>query len=59
MFEQGLWKTFFEALRRYVKGTGKRHFRLNLTPHSAAGRLMPGVDLQDRDSLYDIMDGLR
>lgn len=48
-----------EALRQYLKGPQKKKFRLNLTPHSAVGHLMPGVDLQDRDSLYDIMDGLR
>jgi len=48
-----------EALRQYLKGPRKKKFRLKLTPHSAVGHLMPGVDLQDRDSLYDIMDGLR
>jgi hypothetical protein len=48
-----------EALRLYLKGPREKRFRLNLTPHTAVGHLMPGVDLEDRDSLYDIMDGLR
>jgi hypothetical protein len=48
-----------EALRQYLNGPQKKKFRLKLTPHSAVGHLMPGVDLEDRDSLYDIMDGLR
>lgn len=48
-----------QALRRYLKGPRKKKFRLNWTPHETTGGLMPGVDLQDRDSLYDIMDGLR
>jgi Arc/MetJ family transcription regulator len=48
-----------EALRRYLKGPETKKFRLKLTPHNAVGHLMPGVDLEDRDSLYDIMDGLR
>ena len=48
-----------EALRQYLKGPQKKRFRLNWKPHETTGRLMPGVDLTDRDSLYDIMDGLR
>jgi hypothetical protein len=48
-----------EALRQYLSGPQKKKFRLKLTPRSAVGHLMPGVDLQDRDSLYEIADGLR
>jgi hypothetical protein len=48
-----------QALQRFLKGQRKKKFRLKLTPHRAVGRLLPGVDLTDRDSLYDIMDGLR
>jgi Arc/MetJ family transcription regulator len=48
-----------EALRLYLKGPREKKFRLNWKPHETVGRLMPGVDLEDRDALYDIMDGLR
>ena len=48
-----------QALRWYLKRPQKKKFRLNWKPHETTGRLMPGVDLNDRDSLYDIMDGLR
>jgi hypothetical protein len=48
-----------EALRLYLKGPREKRFRLNWKPHETVGHLMPGVDLEDRDSLYDIMDGLR
>jgi hypothetical protein len=46
-----------QAVRQCLEG--RKKFRLKLTPYTAAGRLMPGADLQDRDSLYDIMDELR
>jgi hypothetical protein len=48
-----------QALRRYLKRPRKKKFRVNLTQHTVVGRLMPGCDLTDRNSLYDIMDGLR
>lgn len=48
-----------EALRQYLKGPREKKFKLNLTPHKTMGRLMPGVDLEDRHSLHDIMDGIR
>lgn len=46
------------ALRQYLsdkpKGTG---YKLKWTTEK--GALMPGVDLDDRDSLFDIMDGIK
>ena len=56
MFRKSHWE-IVEALRRSL--LRPRRFRLKLTPHSAIGTLMPGVDLTDRDSLHDIMDALR
>jgi hypothetical protein len=56
-FKRKILRQIVEALRQYLPR--RKKFRLKLTPHSAVGHLMPGVDLQDRDSLYDIMDGLR
>ncbi len=35
---------------------GKR-FRLRWKPHR--GRLLPGVDVTDRDALFDVMEGRR
>jgi len=47
-----------DALRGYLQGPPSRpKYRLRWTPDS--GRLLPGVDLEDRDSLFDIMDGLK
>ena len=46
-----------DALRLYLapaRPTGKR-FRLRLL--TKKGRLVPGVDLADRDSLYERMEG--
>ena len=44
------------ALRQYL---GKRsqggHFKLNWRTEN--GRLLPGVRLDDRDALFDLMDG--
>ena len=54
-----LREIFDQALRRFLKGPQNKKFRLNWTPHETTGGLMPGVDLTDRDSLYDIMDGRR
>jgi hypothetical protein len=47
------------ALRELLAGQAKskKPFRFKLTP--VKGKLRPGVDLADRDSLFDIMDGLR
>jgi hypothetical protein len=45
-----------QALRRDVSGVrpATGGFTLRWTPVS--GRLQPGVDLSDRDSLYDLME---
>jgi hypothetical protein len=44
------------ALRRYLAGRPKRgRYRLRWTPEK--GRLLPGVNLDDRDALFDLMDG--
>ena len=47
-----------DALRRYLSekpaATG---YKLKWTTES--GELMPGVDLDDRDSLFDLMDGIK
>lgn len=46
------------ALRRYLSdrptATG---YKLRWT--TERGELMPGVDLDDRDSLFDVMDGIK
>ena len=47
------------ALRQYVgKSTPCAGFKLRWKPH-AVGRLLPGVVLEDRDNLWDVMDGRR
>ncbi|HVW11689.1 MAG TPA: hypothetical protein VHC90_24070 [Bryobacteraceae bacterium] len=48
------------ALRQHLSGGAQtdRKFRLKLTPHPK-GRLLPGVVLEDRDMLYEIMEGRR
>jgi len=47
-----------DALRRYLSdkpaATG---YKLKWTTET--GELMPGVDLDDRDSLFDLMDGIK
>jgi len=44
------------ALRLYLSGRPRQGtFRLRWTP--VAGRLRPGVNLDDRDALFDLMDG--
>ena len=47
-----------DALRRHLAGWSKRRgYRLRwATEH---GRLQPGVNLDDRDALFDLMDGRR
>ena len=57
--KKALREIVVEALRRFLKGSRNKKFRLNWTAHETTGGLMPRVDLTDRDSLYDIMDGLR
>jgi Arc/MetJ family transcription regulator len=46
------------ALRRYLGGAaGPQRYELKWRTES--GRLQPGVRIEDRDSLFDIMDGRR
>lgn len=46
-----------EALRRYLapEPRSRQPFKLKLVKKK--GRLLPGVDVNDRDSLYDRMEG--
>jgi len=47
-----------DALRRYLVGSRRRDtYRLRWSTES--GRLQPGVDLDDRDALFDRMGGRR
>jgi Arc/MetJ family transcription regulator len=47
---------FEDALRRYLEPRRPRSgYRLSWRVES--GRLQPGVDLDDRDALFDLMDG--
>ena len=46
------------ALRSYLsRQTRRKGYRLQW--RTERGRLLPGVNLDDRDSLFDIMDGRR
>jgi len=46
------------ALRSYLSGKPKATgYRLRWTPEK--GELLPGVDLDDRSSLFDLMDGIK
>ena len=46
------------ALRDYLSGR-PRGSEYKLRWSAEKGRLLPGVDLDDRDSLFDIMDGTK
>jgi len=47
-----------DALRRYLAAKpATSGYKLKWTTES--GKLMPGVDLDDRDSLFDLMDGIK
>lgn len=49
-----------DAVRKLLappKPPGKKRYRLNWRPVTGEG-LLPGVDLNDRDRLYDVMEGL-
>jgi hypothetical protein len=48
------------ALRQYLSAAQpRRGFKLRWKPHQGGGHLQPGVVLEDRDSLFEIMDGRR
>jgi hypothetical protein len=46
------------ALREFLSGKAKKSgYKLQWTPDK--GKILPGVDLDDRNSLWDVMDGLK
>jgi hypothetical protein len=46
------------ALREHLSGESKASgYKFSWTTEK--GELMPGVDLDDRDSLFDLMDGVK
>ena len=45
-----------EALRAVVAGKAPRATRFSLAWAPVSGRTRPGIDLADRDSLYEAMD---
>lgn len=47
-----------EALRQYL-GSGRQPAGYRLRWRTESGRLQPGVRLDDRDALFDLMDGRR
>ena len=54
-----LREIFDRALRQYLAGPQPaKNFKLRWKAH-ATGKLLPGVVLEDRDSLFDIMAGRR
>ena len=59
VFEKGVCvSATVVALRRYLaEKPGASGYKLKWTTEK--GELMPGVDLDDRDSLFDIMDGIK
>jgi hypothetical protein len=47
-----------DALRRYLsEKRAANGYKLKWS--TEGGELMPGVDLDDRDALFDLMDGIR
>lgn len=51
-----LRKVVETALQRYLNGkSSQKNYRLQWRPQK--GRLLPGVRIDDRDSLFDIMEG--
>ena len=49
---------FDRALRQYLSQTPSRKFKLNWKPHRS-GHIQPGVVLEDRNALFDLMEGRR
>jgi Arc/MetJ family transcription regulator len=47
------------ALRRYLARGASPREAYALTWRVESGRLLPGVRIEDRDALFDIMDGRR
>lgn len=47
------------ALRTYLQHGSRRTDAYRLQWHVEQGRMMPGVRLNDRDALFDLMEGRR
>ncbi len=45
-----------QALRKEVSGEAPRERRFTLKWRAVAGRTQPGIDLADRDTLYNAME---
>jgi hypothetical protein len=54
---QTLTRTVEAALSALVAGTPAPRSRYRLRWHPVKGRMLPGIDIADRDSLYERMDG--
>lgn len=54
---QTITRVIEDALRQALAGSSPRRRRFKLRWVTAKGRLLPGVDLSDRDSLYERMEG--
>ena len=50
-----LRRLFERALRAHLRGGGRSGYRLSW--RTEKGRVQPGVRLDDRDALFDLMDG--
>ena len=48
-----------DALRVYLDRPSAREVPYKLEFPVVQGRILPGVDLSDRDALYDLMEGRR
>lgn len=48
-----------EALRAHLAGSRRRGARYKLRWRTERGRILPGVRLDDRDALFDLMDDRR
>jgi len=48
-----------DELLQQAKGKAAERGSHQLDWHVEHGRMMPGVRLDDRDALFDLMDGLR
>lgn len=46
-----------EALRQFIQPSARRKKSFRLKPLIKKGGKIPGVDLSDRDSLYELMEG--
>lgn len=52
-----LREVFEDALRRYLSGPSAARSGYRLKWRAESGQLLPGVRIEDRDALFDIMDG--